>query len=147
MTKPREARQSWPEIRTIEKAQSFVIGGEVWHVAIVIVIVIVFCYCYCYLYWGVGRSSPASEYKKLSCHPKSCTGRNHQCQSELFEWEKESDLGEIELMLLCPYPFIISLRLCWLTGLPLPRAVRLFCLFCLCTYRTQNLAHKTYGFE
>ena len=28
-----------------------------------------------------------------------------------------------------------------------PRAVRLFCLFCLTTYRTQNLAHKTYGFE
>ena len=30
MTKPKEARQSWPEIRTIEYKQSFVEGGEVW---------------------------------------------------------------------------------------------------------------------
>ena len=31
MTKPKEARQSWPEIRTIEEQQSFVENGEVWH--------------------------------------------------------------------------------------------------------------------
>ena len=30
MTKPREARQSWPEIETIEEQQSFVENGEVW---------------------------------------------------------------------------------------------------------------------
>ena len=30
MTKPKEARQSWPEIGTIEYKQSFVEGGEVW---------------------------------------------------------------------------------------------------------------------
>ena len=31
MTKPREARQSWPEIGTIHDKTSFVEGGEVWH--------------------------------------------------------------------------------------------------------------------
>ena len=30
MTKPREARQWWPEIETIEEQQSFVENGEVW---------------------------------------------------------------------------------------------------------------------
>ena len=55
MTKPREARQSWPEIRTIEKAQSFVIGGEVWHKVIVIDIVIVIVIVICIEVWDAVR--------------------------------------------------------------------------------------------